>query len=354
MDSANNVYVLDSGNQTIRKVTPAYWAVSTIAGLAGVSGSADGVGSSAQFCYPAGLAVNAAGSLSVADTGNNIIRVGSPVTNAAPVIFTQPLSQSVNPGGSVTFIVNASALTQLYYQWLFNSASIAGATSSSYTQTNAQTGNVGIYSVVITNQAGSVTSSNALLTLNGPPSIITQPQDQLVSAGQSATFSVVASGTQPLTYQWWFNGNSLPGATASAFTLASAWNTNSGPYAVVVSNLLGAAVSSNAVLAVMALAAWGDNSFGQLNVPAACGDAIALAAGAYHCLALRAGGAVLAWGNDSDGQCDVPATLKQHFGHCGRRLSQFGHPGGRHGGGLGRGRLQSDQRSPGSRQRDRD
>jgi hypothetical protein len=312
VDGGGNVYVVDSGNQTIRKVTPVgtNWVVSTVAGLAGVSGSAGGVGSDARFCYPAGLAVNGAGSFSVADSGNNTIRVGWPITNAAPMIFTQPQGQSVNPGGSVTFTVTAAAMTPLVYQWRFNSASIAGATGSSYTRTNAQAGDLGNYSVVITNQVGSVTSSNALLSLIGPPSIVTQPQDQIVVAGHSATFSVIASGTQPLNYQWWYNGNSLPGATAAVFTLGSASSTNAGLYSVVVTNPLSAAVSSNALLAVTALDAWGDNSWGQLNVPAECSDVIAIAAGAWHSLALRTEGTVVAWGDDSNGQCDVPATLE--------------------------------------------
>ena len=66
VDSAGNVYVADTGNHTIRKVTPA-GVVTTLAGLAGSSGSADGTGSAARFNGPAGVAVDSAGNVYVAD-----------------------------------------------------------------------------------------------------------------------------------------------------------------------------------------------------------------------------------------------------------------------------------------------
>ncbi|MCX7806912.1 MAG: hypothetical protein N3A38_17260 [Planctomycetota bacterium] len=64
VDSSGNVYVADSGNHTIRKITPA-GVVTTLAGLAGVEGSADGTGSAARFNYPRGVAVDSAGNVIV-------------------------------------------------------------------------------------------------------------------------------------------------------------------------------------------------------------------------------------------------------------------------------------------------
>jgi sugar lactone lactonase YvrE len=83
-DSAGNLYVADSGNNTLRKITPSVsagqtnWVVSTIAGSAGNTGSDDGTGAAALFNYPNGIAVNAAGALCVADTYNNTVREATP------------------------------------------------------------------------------------------------------------------------------------------------------------------------------------------------------------------------------------------------------------------------------------
>jgi len=82
VDAADNLYVADSINYTIRRITPA-GVVSTLAGQVGASGRSDGVGSTAQFDDPTGIAVNVAGSVFVADTENNVIRQGVPTTLAA-------------------------------------------------------------------------------------------------------------------------------------------------------------------------------------------------------------------------------------------------------------------------------
>jgi Immunoglobulin domain len=89
-------------------------------------------------------------------------------TNAGtpPAITTQPQSQTVSQGNNVTFSVTATGTAPLSYQWQFKSANISGATSSSYTLDDVQSGNAGNYSVVITNNYGRVTSSNAVLTVN--------------------------------------------------------------------------------------------------------------------------------------------------------------------------------------------
>ncbi len=81
VDTAGNLYVADAGNNTIRKVRPVgtNWVVTTLAGLAGSTGSADGTGSAASFNYPEGVAADSAGYLYVTDTGNNTIRKVTPV-----------------------------------------------------------------------------------------------------------------------------------------------------------------------------------------------------------------------------------------------------------------------------------
>jgi DNA-binding beta-propeller fold protein YncE len=89
VDGAGNVYVADTYNHTIRKVTPA-GVVTTLAGLAVSSGSADGTGSAARFAYPSGVAVDSAGNVYVADTDNQTIWKGTPTSSVPPPILQPP------------------------------------------------------------------------------------------------------------------------------------------------------------------------------------------------------------------------------------------------------------------------
>ncbi len=87
-DSAGSIYVADFWNYTIRQITPG-GVVRTLAGLAGSPGSADGTGTDAQFSYPYGVAVDSAGNIYVADCSNNTIRLGR-VAPAPPLLCISP------------------------------------------------------------------------------------------------------------------------------------------------------------------------------------------------------------------------------------------------------------------------
>lgn len=97
VDSVGNVYVADRPNLTIRKVAPT-GVVTTVAGLAGFRPSGDGTGSAAGFYYPYGVAADSAGNLYVADTGNDIIRKGFPA-NSVPAPILQPPSLTAGQFG---------------------------------------------------------------------------------------------------------------------------------------------------------------------------------------------------------------------------------------------------------------
>jgi len=170
--------------------------------------------------------------------------------NVPPAITTPPSSQTVNQGQNAPFSVVANGTAPLSYQWKFNAANITGATTTSYTLSNAQASNAGSYTVLVTNMAGTVTSSAAVLGVNIPPSITTQPSSQTVAQDATATFSVVAAGTAPLYYQWSFNGSNIAGATASSYVIYYTHNPYAGGYSVVVTNMAGTVTSSTANLLV--------------------------------------------------------------------------------------------------------
>ncbi|HEX3121650.1 MAG TPA: immunoglobulin domain-containing protein, partial [Candidatus Acidoferrum sp.] len=178
---------------------------------------------------------------------------------SAPMITTQPISQTVGVGQSASFVVIATGSAPLSYQWQKNGANIAGATSTSYTTPAATTGdNAAKFSVVVSNSAGSVASNVATLTVtaaqgSGAPQITTQPESQSVTAGQMATFTVVATGSPTLTYQWQKNHANITGATSSSYTTPATATSDSGEtFDVVVSNSIGSVTSVSASLTVNA------------------------------------------------------------------------------------------------------
>lgn len=110
-----------------------------------------------------------------------------------------------------------------------------------------------LFRCVVTNAGGSTTSGEALLTvLPAPPTIVAQPVDQTVSEGQTATFSVTATGSGTLTYQWQRDGIPIPGATGSSYAILSVALADDGAlFRCVVANAEGATNSNEALLTVL-------------------------------------------------------------------------------------------------------
>lgn len=105
-----------------------------------------------------------------------------------------------------------------------------------------------------------------IYTVNTAPAIVTQPVSQTVAAGQPATFSVTATGTAPLSYQWQRNNVSIAGATGASYTIASTQASHAGSYRVIVTNAVGSVTSATATLTVNAFNA---PPVAQLLTPAA-------------------------------------------------------------------------------------
>ncbi len=236
------------------------------------------------------------------------------VVGAGPIIVSGPSNVVTLAGSTAEFHVTADGSEPFSYQWQFNGADISGATSSSLFLSNIQLADQGGYRCVVSNAFGVITSSAAILI--APALVIaSQPQSQTVLALASVTFSIVAVGSGPFTYQWRRSGISLTeggwilGAQTATLTLSNVLPADAGSYSVTVHNAFGTASSSNAWLAVVPLVAWGTNSFGQTSIPLSLTNVTAVAAGAYHNLGLKADGTVVAWGQNSSGQINVPPSL---------------------------------------------
>jgi hypothetical protein len=177
-------------------------------------------------------------------------------SNQAPIFEYQPNATSVTAGGTATLIVGVVAPPPVNYQWYVGGAAIAGATSSSLTFSPVAASDAGTYTVVISDPAGSVTSSSAALTVaaaGGPPvsvSIVLQPAPVSTPVGGQATFTAAVTGDATITYQWRKNQSPIPGATGTSFTISNAQYSDAGTYDLVASNVFSTAYSNPTPLTV--------------------------------------------------------------------------------------------------------
>jgi hypothetical protein len=184
-----------------------------------------------------------------------------------PSITTEPASQSAIAGNTVSFSVVAAGTAPLSYQWqaagsgaytnLVNGPQISGATSNVLTLTGVTTNWALNYVVIVGNSAGSITSSPAAtLTVNVPPSITTGPASQSAIAGNTVSFSVGATGTAPLSYQWQagsggtytnlMDGPQVSGSASNVLTITGVTTNWALNYVVIVGNSAGSVTSSPA------------------------------------------------------------------------------------------------------------
>ncbi len=169
----------------------------------------------------------------------------------APSITTQPVSQTVTAGQTATFSVTATGTAPLSYQWNKNSAAISGATSSSYTTpSTASSDNEAEFSVVVTDAAGSATSSPATLTVTSGSTVVIQiSPPQLPGGTVAGSYSdtlTATGGTSP--YTWSVLSGSLPnGLTLSSAGVLSGTPSLAGsfPFTVQVKDASSKTASSN-------------------------------------------------------------------------------------------------------------
>jgi len=246
VDSSGNVYVTDSGNDTIRVVSPSNF-VTTVAGQAGDSDSVDGLATNARFDDSGDVCVDNSGIVYVADAGNSTIRRIIPGMDEAPTFTAQPAAQTVTLGSTAIFSFGISGTAPFSFQWYLNGTAIAGATGPFLVIPDAQVSEQGSYSVAVTNLDGTTTSSAASLTVNvpaGSPDITAQPQGGVLPAGGgSIVLSVAVTGSGPFTFQWFLNGGAIAGATGSTYTA-----TSPGSYTVSITNSVASVLSSAAVV----------------------------------------------------------------------------------------------------------
>jgi uncharacterized protein YkwD/uncharacterized cupredoxin-like copper-binding protein len=185
-----------------------------------------------------------------------------PPPGVGPSISAQPQSQSITAGQTATLSVAATGTSPLSYQWYAGSSGtttspVAGATASSFTTPALST--TASYWVRVSNAFGAANSATATITVTTPPpagvapTITLQPHSQTVNAGQTVTFVIGASGTEPMSYQWYAGpagttSSPIAGATAPVYSTPALTATTS--YWIRVTNPYGAANSQAAIVTV--------------------------------------------------------------------------------------------------------
>jgi sugar lactone lactonase YvrE len=178
IDAGGNLFVADRSNSTIRKITPD-GVVSTLAGMAGVAGNAEGTGDKARFDNTVSISADSTGGLLVSN-GSTVLKgqLAGP-----PVITTQPQDQTAMAGANVQFSVTAGGAPAPTFQWFFNGSPFSGATGNSLTLSHVREVDAGSYTVVVTNDLGTVTSSTAKLNVTAAPVTPAPPAPAATTGG---------------------------------------------------------------------------------------------------------------------------------------------------------------------------
>lgn len=192
--------------------------------------------------------------------GTNLINA---LISPPPLMVTQPVSRNVTNGANVTLLAKASGPPPIGYNWLLNGTNLvdggnlSGATTNQLAILGATTNNAGNYQLVVTNRAGSTTSSVAILAVGFTPTVSVQPSSVTNLTGSSASFTGTVGGSAPLSLHWRRSGTNIlegaayVGVTTTNLNLPAIASNQAGNYTLVVTNPFGALTSSVVALTVV-------------------------------------------------------------------------------------------------------
>jgi len=262
LDRAGNVYIADTGNNRIRKVD-ANGIIITVAGNGNLYYTGNGgPATNATLYAPHSIIIDDVGNLYIADTYNNRLRKVD-TNGIISTIAGNGYGANGSGGGAFSGDGGAATNASLWFpdgivldpvgNVYFTDGSnhrlraVFFGGKPTLTMSNVNLANAGNYSVIVSNNFGSVTSVVATMTVVLPPSIIVQPFSQ---GGSNATVTVTASGTPPLYYTWYGNGtNLLQSGTNASLVVGNAESLHSGNYFVIITNNYGSITSQIARVA---------------------------------------------------------------------------------------------------------
>ena len=208
--------------------------------------------------------------------------LGTATTTAAtltvqtvPSVTTTPTSETVTAGGAASFTVAAGGSPAPTVQWemSINAGAtftpISGATSTTYSFTTTAGQNNNQYEAIFTNAAGSATTTAATLNVQFAPGVTTNPTNQTVIAGNTATFTAAAGGNPAPTVQWELSTdggatfNPIGGATSTTYSFSASAGQNGNQYEAVFTNSIGNATTTAATLTVQTVPSVSTNPTNQ-------------------------------------------------------------------------------------------
>lgn len=163
----------------------------------------------------------------------------------------QPKPVTLPANAPLTLSVDFEGTSPISYQWNLAGNDVPGATNKVLSLEHAQFTDTGLYTVVISDAYGQISSQPALVTVLSPPVIAQQPRNITPLLGTTAGLEVKTWGTQPITYQWQRNGTNITGATNSILTLSAVSSEDSGSYRVVIQNQVDTTTSDPAAIRVI-------------------------------------------------------------------------------------------------------
>jgi len=168
----------------------------------------------------------------------------------APTIVTHPNDVNAIPGQNVVLSVTASGTAPLQYQWLKNGFPLDGGTNRIFTIEFVSGFDTASYSAAVWNGAGFALSGSARVRVVIPPHITLQPVGMSVDPGSDVTFTVAATGTGPVRYQWQLNGQDIPGAIAPTLMINNVQLIDDGDYVAMVTDDIATIASALAKLII--------------------------------------------------------------------------------------------------------
>ncbi|MDQ1266557.1 MAG: Choice-of-anchor protein [Bacteroidota bacterium] len=185
---------------------------------------------------------------------------GNPLTSSSasltvdisPSITAQPVSKQVCPGETVILAVTAEG-TDINYKWRKDGVEIPGANLAAYLITSAKAEDAGSYDVIVNGKCNIPRTSNAaMVTVNQPPNITSQPQASMVCENEKIILSVAATGSG-MHYQWMKDGANLPNSDMASFEINNAAKTDEGSYNVIITGTCQPPAASEAAMVTIKL-----------------------------------------------------------------------------------------------------